>query len=457
MAQPDRAPPGALMVSDTNEERAGRRAVQFQAACVTQKRVVAMRMRTFLLAVAIAIAGIAAGAAGSWFVMNKPAPMRQGDGGPQTESGKKILYYRNPMGLPDTSPVPKKDSMGMDYLPVYEGDEQPDDSGTVKISPERIQRLGVRTEVVERRTLTRPVRATGTVQFDERRQVIVALLFEGWIETLVASAVGDKVKRGDTLATIYSPALLLAEQEYVLTRKSGSAVAGLDATALQRLRVLRVPEPEIERLRRGGEPRSAIDIPAPADGVVTEKPAIQGMRVMPGDMLFKLVDIAAVWVIADVPETEVADIRIGQAASITATAYANAGFEGKVGYIYPSVARETRTVRVRIEIANADERLKADMLASVEIATGAGAGPQLAVPDSAVIDSGTRRVVLVDKGDGRFEPRAVKLGTKAGAYYPVVEGIAEGDRVVVAATFLIDSESNLRAALKALAPPETKP
>ena len=416
---------------------------------------IAMRTRTFLFAIAIAAAGIGAGAAGAYVVMSKRAPTTDASAPPPPGNGKKILYYRNPMGMPDTSPVPKKDSMGMDYIPVYEG-EGPDDSGTVTLSPERIQRLGVRSEAAERRTLVRPVRATGTVQFDERRQAVVALLFEGWIEKLVASATGDKVRRGDTLATIYSPALLLAEQEYVLTRKSGSVVPGLETTALQRLQVLRVPETEIERLRRGGEPRSRVDIAAPADGVVMEKPAIQGMRIMPGEMLFKLVDISTVWVIADVPETDVADILVGQMAAVGTTAYPNAGFQGKVSYIYPTVARETRTVRVRIEIPNPEDRLKADMLASVEIATGVGAGPQLAVPDSAVIDSGTRRIVLVDKGEGRFEPREVKIGTKAGAWYPIVEGVNEGERVVVSATFLIDSESNLKAALKSFAPPEPK-
>ncbi|TXL80382.1 efflux RND transporter periplasmic adaptor subunit [Vineibacter terrae] len=415
-----------------------------------------MRARTLLFAATIALAGIGAGAAGAYFAMNRQVPASDAATPPPEAGGRKILYYRNPMGAPDTSPVPKQDSMGMDYLPVYEGEEPPDDSGTVTLSPQRIQRLGVRSEMVERRMLTRPVRATGTVQFDERRQTIVALLFEGWIERLVASATGDKVRRGEALATIYSPALLLAEQEYVLTRKSTSTVAGLEAVALQRLRVLRVPEPEVERLRRGGEPRSMVDIPAPADGVVLEKPAILGMRVTPGDMLFKLVDLASVWVIADVPETGLADIRVGQAASIATAAYPDASFTGTVGYIYPAVARETRTVRVRIELPNPEERLKADMLARVEIMTGESAAAVPAVPESAVIDSGTRRVVLVDKGEGRFEPRAVKLGRRAGAYYPVVEGVAEGERVVVSATFLIDSESNLRAALKSFTPPKSE-
>ncbi len=413
-----------------------------------------MTMRTVLLAAALAATGVAAGAAGAYVVMGRQATPAAAP--PPEPGGKRILYYRNPMGAPDTSPVPKQDSMGMDYIPVYEGEEQPDDSGTVTLSPQRIQRLGVRSEAVERRMLTRPVRATGTVQFDERRQTIVALLFEGWIERLVASATGDRVRRGEALATIYSPALLLAEHEYVLTRKSASTVAGLEAVALQRLRVMRVPEPEIERLRRGGEPRIVVDIPAPSDGVVLEKPAILGMRVTPGDTLFTLVDLAAVWVIADVPETALADIRVGQAAAIVTAAWPDVSFTGTVSYIYPAVARETRTVRVRIELANPEERLKADMLASVEIVTGDGAAPQLAVPESSVIDSGTRRVVLVDKGDGHFEPREVRIGRKAGAYYPVVDGVSEGERVVVAATFLIDSESNLRAALRSFAPPESK-
>jgi Cu(I)/Ag(I) efflux system membrane fusion protein len=415
-----------------------------------------MRTRTNLFAIAIAVAGISAGAAAAYLAMNKPVPTASvSPSSPQAEGKRKVLYYRNPMGLPDTSPTPKKDSMGMDYMPVYEGEEQ-DDSGTVKISPERIQRLGVRTEAVERRTLTKPVRVTGTVQFDERRQTVVTLRFEGWVEKLVVSATGDKVRRGNTLATIYSPDLLLAEQEYVLARKAGGVASGLEAAAWRRLRAMRVPEAELERLKLGGEPRDTLDIPAPADGVVMEKPTIQGMRIMPGEMLFKLVDISSVWVIADVPESDLADVRVGQAVTIAVAAYAGTSFEGKVGYIYPSVGKETRTIRLRIELANPDDRLKSDMLANVEISTRVGAEPVLAMPDSAVIDGGTRRIVLVDKGEGRFEPREVKIGTKAGAYYHVLDGIAEGERVVISATFLIDSESNLKAALKAFTAPEPK-
>jgi Cu(I)/Ag(I) efflux system membrane fusion protein len=261
---------------------------------------------------------------------------------PATAGGpRKILYYRNPMGLPDTSPVPKKDWMGMDYIPVYEGEEQ-DDGKTVKVSLDKVQRSGVRTEAVEARVVVRPVRAVGTVTHDESRLTVE---------------------------------------------------------------------------------------------------------------LYRIADHSHLWVIADVAEADLPAIKMGTRATVMVRAYAAQAIEGEVTFIYPELRAETRTARVRIEIPNPDGRLKVDMYADVVFQTGE-AEPVAAVPASAVIDSGTRQVVLVAKGEGRFEPRPVKLGVRGDGYVKVLEGVSKGEEVVTSATFLIDAESNLKAALQAFTQPE---
>ena len=388
---------------------------------------------------------------------------------PETSTPKgegRILYYRNPMGLPDTSPVPKKDWMGMDYIPVREGDEA-DDPSFVKVNPERVQRLGVRTEPVVRRTLARTVRAVGSVQFDERRQSVLSTKFEGWIEKLHVNATGEPVKRGQRLMEIYSPELVQAQQEYLVAADTLNALHGANAEAqavarrlldgaVQRLRYLDVPPSEVERLRREGTATRRITVQAPADGVVIEKKAVEGMRIMAGEMLYRLVDLSSVWVIAEVFEQDLALVKPGQDASVTVNAYPGRRFPGRVSFVYPTLSAETRTARVRLEIPNPDGELRADMYASVELAAAMG-GSTLVVPDSAVLDSGTRQVVLVDRGEGRFEPRPVRTGAKGDGYYEVLEGVAEDEKIVVSATFLIDAESNLRAALRAFAPEAQAP
>jgi RND family efflux transporter MFP subunit len=373
---------------------------------------------------------------------------------------RRILYYRNPMGLPDTSPTPKKDPMGMDYIPVYEG-EPVDDGGTVQVSPQRVQMLGVRTEAVERRDLVRPISAVGTVQFDERRTFVVSTKFEGWIERLLVNATGETVRRGQPLMQVYSPDLLLAQQEYATLRGSLAQPEGeaasedasrrlLDGT-LQRLRYLDFPEEELAGLRQGAAPRRTLTLRSPYAGTVIEKKAVEGMRFMPGEPLYTIVDMSAVWLIADVFEQDLGDVRIGQEATITLKAYPARAFKGRVAFIYPTVGEQTRTARVRIEIANPDALLKADMYANVEIASSIGRRDVLAVPDSAVIDNGVRQVVLIDRGEGRFEPRSVRLGDKADGYVEVLEGVSQNEKVVVSANFLIDAESNLKAALSGFA------
>ena len=353
-------------------------------------------------------------------------------------NGGKVKYYRNPMGTPDTSPIPKKDSMNMDYIPVCE-DETGTNPGAVTIGLDKVQRLGVRTAEVQERALSRIVRAFASLQFDERRQSVVAPRFAGWIEKLLVNAVGDPVTRGQPLFEVYSPELNVLQQEWQL--------AGRTAYATDKLHNLGYPEAEMEKLRRGERPRT-VTIRSPATGTVIDKTAIEGARFQAGDPLFRIVDTSSMWVIAEVYEQDLAYVKVGDMARITVNAWPNRSFEGKVTFIYPGLGKESRTARLRIEVANPDGLLRADMAATAEIASPLE-GSRVVVPDSAVIDSGRRQVVLVERGEGRYEPRPVKLGARVPGFVQVIDGLTAGERVVTQATFLIDAESNIRAALAA--------
>jgi Cu(I)/Ag(I) efflux system membrane fusion protein len=348
----------------------------------------------------------------------------------QTEGAKqerKLLFYRNPMGLPDTSPVPKKDPMGMEYIPVYDGEDTAD-------------------------------------SVDERRLHTVSPKFEGWIEKLHVNATGQPVGRGQPLAEVYSPELVSAQKEYAIAAQGRESLkdAGPEAQAgmkqlaesgLSRLRNWDISDEQIARLREGGEVRRTLTLRSPAAGIVMEKKAVAGMRFMPGEMLYQVADLSSVWVIADVFEQDIGSVRVGQKAKVRIGAYPDKAFEGTVTYVYPTLKAETRSVPLRVELANPGGLLKPAMFASLEL-SAAGHAKVLAVPQSAVIDSGVRRIVLVQSGGdakaGRFEPREVKLGARSGDYVEVLEGVREGEPVVVAANFLIDAESNLKAALGGL-------
>jgi Cu(I)/Ag(I) efflux system membrane fusion protein len=361
------------------------------------------------------------------------------------------------MGLPDTSPVPKKDSMGMDYTPVYAADVG-GPPGSVTISPERVQMLGVRTEIAAMRNLTRAIRAVGTVAVDERRIAVVAPRFEGWIEKLLVSASGDPVQRGQPLFEFYSPDLALAEQDYVLARQvSGNLAQGV----LSRLENLNIPAEEVARLRKTGHANRTAAVVSPMGGVVMEKTAVQGMRFTPGDTLYRIADLSSVWVLADVFEQDLGLIRVGQDTKVTIAAYPDTSFQGKITFVYPTVNPTTRTAKIRVEVANAEMLLKPDMYATVEVSAPVAATSVLAVPETSVLDTGKRQVVLLERTQGRFEPHAVMVGRRADGYAEIRSGIDAGDKVVVGANFLIDAESNLRAALQSFTPPvpagEAKP
>jgi Cu(I)/Ag(I) efflux system membrane fusion protein len=362
----------------------------------------------------------------------------------------KIRFYRNPMGLPDTSPTPKKDPMGMDYLPVYENEQH--DGASVKVSAGKLQKAGVQTELAERRTLNTMVRAPGTVQEDERRKAVVSLRFEAFIDTVENVTTGVHVHKGQRLMRIYGPNLSSAAAEY-LSALNARPDTGISNQALKgarrRLENLDAPEKFIADIERTREIPTYVSWPAPQDGEIVERAAVNGMRAAPGDVLFRISDHDVVWVLADVAERDLSLIDVGQKASVRLRAYPDRVFTGNVTLIYPHLMAETRTARLRIELPNPDDVLRPDMYADVEIATGSES-PVLTVSNSAVIDSGDRQIVLLDKGDGRFEPRAVKLGRRGDGRVEIREGLAENDKVVVSANFLIDAESNLKAALNGL-------
>jgi Cu(I)/Ag(I) efflux system membrane fusion protein len=375
---------------------------------------------------------------------------------PVAQTGRKVLFYRNPMGLPDTSPVPKKDPMGMDYVPVYEGEAQ-EQGGTIKLSVERIQRSGVRTEPARSVVLTQPVRAVGAVALDERRLTVVAMRSEGYVEDLFVDTSGQTVRKGEPLFRVYSPDIQQALADLLVVSGRGQSAPALAQSSLngtmRRLRNLGVPEDRIQELRDSGVNPRTIDWPSPASGTIISKRIINGQRVSAGDELYRIADLSQVWVIADVAEGDLADIKPGIRTSVTFRAYMGEPVEGVVTFIYPEMRAETRTARVRIEVPNADGRLKTDMYADVVFHVEAGIAVT-AVPSGAIIDSGARQVVLVAKGEGRFEPRPVKLGRRGGGRVEIVEGLTAGEEVVTSATFLIDAESNLQTALKAFTQPE---
>lgn len=378
---------------------------------------------------------------------------------PSSPKSGKILYYRNPMGAADTSPVPKKDEMGMDYLPVYEG--QLTAPGQVQISPEKIQKLGVKTAAVATRALTRSIRGLGSIQIDERRVHTVAPKFEGWVQRLYVNETGQAVKRGQPLLEAYSPDLVTAQQEYLIARQGqqallkGSAQAlgtaeHLAENALQRLLFWDIAPAQIQRLESLEKPLDTLPLLSPVNGVVLEKPALEGMRFMPGELLFRIADLRKVWLLAEVFEQDIAGLRLGQVVQVHINAYPERLFSGKIGFIYPALTTATRTVKVRVELPNEEGLLKPGMYGSVTLKVLEDKGMRLAVPDSAVIDSGIRQIVLLKRGEGRYEPRIVKLGPLADGYYEVLEGLNTGDEVVIYSNFLIDAESNLKSALDSL-------
>lgn len=391
----------------------------------------------------------------------------------EVKKERKILYYRNPMNPAIKSNRPMKDEMGMDYIPVYEGEEAPtEEPGVFRIPIERVQRIGVTNETVDYRPLKRTIRTVGIVDYDEKKLYFVNTKVGGWIENLFVNTTGQIVNKGEPLLEIYSPDLVSTQQEYLEALKAVKAMKespfeeirkgaeSLLTVTRQRLKYWDISEGQIRRLEQEGRIMRTMTIVSPVRGVVIEKPALKGMYINPGENLYKVADISTVWIQADIYEYEMPLVKLGQTANITFGSYPGKTFYGKVVYLYPYHEITTRTMKIRIELPNPDFRFMPTMYANVEIETVISQ-KALVVPDTAIIDTGERQIAIVDKGEGRFEPRLVKVGFKADGYTEVLSGLSQGERVVTSANFLIDSESNLRAALGGLAghvhaPPEEK-
>lgn len=367
-----------------------------------------------------------------------------------SEGKRKVLYYRNPMGLPDVSPVPKKDSMGMDYIPVY-ADEVSGPAGTVRVALDKVQRAGVKTEPASRRRLIGTVRAAGTIVSDESRLSAVTVKFAGFVEKLFVATTGSEVRAGQPLMRVWieSPEILQKVSDYLIARRRAAGRNGDMEQVERNLRFFGIPDQAIEELRRTGEPIRSIVLTAPMKGTVMAKPAVVGMRFEVGETLFKIADHSKVWAIAQVAERDLELIRIGQKARVALRAYPQAPLEGSVTFVYPELDIATRTASLRIELPNPDGRFHIGLYADVSIETGAEELPVIAIPESAIIDSGTRRIAFVAKKEGLFEPRQLMLGRRGNGFVEIRKGVAEGERVVVSGNFLIDAESNLRAALAA--------
>ena len=379
--------------------------------------------------------------------------------------GRRIAFYRSPMDPAIRSDKPAKDSMGMDFIPVYEDEVAGGASGvagraTVTLTPERRSLLGVQSEVVRQAPIEKTVRAVGRVTTDERRTAHIHAKFEGYVERLYVDFTGMSVKEGDPLLSIYSPELVATQQEYLLALKAQRQLAQSQVPAVvqggadlleaskERLRLWDISASDIAEIERTGTVRRALDLHSEVNGFVVVKNVVQGMRIMPTDTLFEIADLSRVWVMADVNDSDISAVRVGSVADITVSSVPGRHWGGAVTFVSPMVDEKTRTIKVRIEVDNQSGALKPDMFGDVLLRTSSGMG--LVVPDSAVIDTGDRTLVFLDRPDGSLEPRQVQLGLRLADGYQVLSGVAKGDRVVTSANFLLDSESSLKAALSAL-------
>ena len=372
---------------------------------------------------------------------------------------RKPLYWVDPMHPWYKSDKPGiAPDCGMKLVPVYAGQQLPNRAAAdaVQVSPEKQQLIGVRYGTAEYEDATDTIRAAARVTVDETRIVKVQTRLEGWIDRVFADFTGKYVKKGDTLATVYSPDALATEQEFLLALRAQHTMhAGampeiaegsdnLVAAARRRLELWDISGPQIDEVARTRKPIEYLTLYAPASGYITERNAFPNQHVTSDTVLYTLAGLSTVWVLADVYEYEGAGVRLGQPATLTLDYLPGRVFHGRVSYILPGVDPASRTLRARIEVSNPGDLLKPDMYGQVEIRTGGAR--RLMVPESAVLDSGDRQVVYVDRGNGVLEPRPVRVGERADGRAEILEGLRAGERIVTSGNFLLDSESQLKAA-----------
>jgi Cu(I)/Ag(I) efflux system membrane fusion protein len=345
--------------------------------------------------------------------------------------------------------------MDMQLVPVY-GDADKDEAAGVQVSTRLAQNLGVRSAVAERGRLAKTVEAVGTVAFDERAVAVVQARTAGYVEQLLVRAPSDPVRKGQPLARLFVPEWAGAQQEYLaLKASSASGAQEMARAARNRLQLLGMSEAQLQSVDREGTPVSRVTLVSPADGVVGELGAREGMNVMPGATLFRINGLSTVWVNIDVPETKAADVTPGAALVATVPAYPGESFPGRVSAVLPEVSVATRTLRARVELANPGGRLKPGMFATVAISPRETREAVL-VPSEAVIVTGQRNVVIVDRGEGRFEPVEVRIGRESDGRTEILKGIEAGTRVVASGQFLLDSEASLRGLERRLVDPASE-
>jgi Cu(I)/Ag(I) efflux system membrane fusion protein len=360
---------------------------------------------------------------------------------------KKILYYVDPMHPQYKSDKPgKAPDCGMDLVAVYADSAN---SSALTISTQRQQLIGVATGIVERRAMGKTIRTNARIAADETRLAKITTKFDGYIQKLYVNFTGEPVRKGQPLFTIYSPDLLSAQQEYLLAVRSSTHVPGLLEASRERLRLWDISAADIRALEQSGTPKTSLTIHSPASGVVTAKMAVTGARAMAGEPLYEIANLDRVWALADVYESELPFVRAGAPATVTVNGRA---FPGRVAFIAPTVDEMTRTVKVRIEIDNRSGALKPDMFAEATI--DEPKRDALVVPESAVLQSGTRNLVFVAGPNGSFEPREVAIGTRDENFYEIRSGVSEGEKVATQANFLIDSESRLKSAVTQMGHPQ---
>jgi Cu(I)/Ag(I) efflux system membrane fusion protein/cobalt-zinc-cadmium efflux system membrane fusion protein len=395
----------------------------------------------------------------------EPGSVSTVDAGPCPRGGEP-LYWKAPMDPTYVRDRPGKSPMGMDLVPACPGEGEAVAAGTIRVDPRVVQNIGVRTMHVERRDLSRTIRAVGRVSYDERLVSHVHTKVQGWVEKLYVEYEGQMVKPDQQLLEIYSPELVSTQEELLIAARyrdetSGSAFSDvqeggeslLDATR-RRLELWDIPDRDIERLLETGEIHKTLTLYAPSGGVVTHMMVRGGMEVGPNDNLYTIADLSRVWVYADVYEYELPWVRAGQHGAVELSYLPGVTFEGEVTYVYPFLDPKTRTARIRLELANPEGILKPDMYANVSIETETQ--PEvLAIPDEALIRSGKRNLVIVALGDGHFEPRQVELGIDSGeGWVEVRSGLRDGEDIVTSGQFLIDSESKLQEAVQKLLGPK---
>ncbi len=404
--------------------------------------------------IALIVAGLAAFVAAGWWLFRTPAaPEHAGHepaadvGAPAPAAEPRVLYYYDPMRPDVRFDAPGKSPfMDMDLVPKYAG-EGDSEGVVVEIDPRMAQNLGVRTAPVTRGTFSHSFDAVGAVEVDERLIFAVESRAEGWVEQLNVRAVGDPVRKGQTIAGVYSPELYAAQEELSLAVKSGDA--DLVAASRQRLALLGMLEEQIREVQASGRVERRVRIASPSGGVVTELNVREGQKVMPGMPLVRITDLSRVWITIEVPESLSSWVQRKGAAEARLSALPGRAFEGRVDYVYPGLDTATRTVRARLVFENRDGALKPGMYANVAILAGTQQDA-LQVPTEAVIRTGKRTVVIVAESEGRFRPVEVTLGQEHEGTIVILSGLEEGQQVVTSGQFLIDSEASLRGAYQRL-------